>query len=488
MPRKRTVENTNWVMGMDLSKGAKPVRPQPLRRPLSRRPLKNGGNNVIYRGEENDPMKLRWTFEPRHDSDEDFRVIEKFFTTCGFEYPQPPLSWEFILATLKVGDGFVPDDVIVAVFRHTPQLILKVELQQLPAGIDIFYVRVAEIAIKSAPMLLERIEEQWPQLCEIAVSENPNALRFVKDKTATVCDIAMSKDASIYRVLPQEHRTYAYYTAYKKYEHVYAQVLEKAYETVGQVKIPKINREFGIEIEFVVETDVDEVFCLLKDIVNLDTNIGMGGTFTKFDKSLWRLVTDSTTKNMYEIQSCILNDESAYLLHKVTKVLVALEQFKRIKITNDCGLHVHLSAHDLSFQEVIQIVTLYKNYTTVIQKLLSNTRAGNRHCETPISRQIEKWQRDEYLLNKMPTRELKSAKSYTVNPLSYFYYNTIEFRQHESTIDFYEIMYWVYIVANMINNRGNSTRGFLLGDLFELVCMPKSLEDFYITKYNSIPS
>jgi len=277
--------------------------------------------------------------------------------------------------------------------------------------------------------------------------------------------------------------------AYKEDEHVLGKILVKILRDELNIEVPKIKRNFGIEIEFVVETDIDEVFCLLKKAIDLDNHIYKGSDDTSkySNKTPWRLSTDDTDTNMYEVKSCILNDDSIPQLYKVARVLSVLEQFERIKITDKCGLHVHMDAADLSFLDVIKAAALYKNSAVAIQKLLADTRDGNRYCETPTSRRLRKWSSAEYALEKTPVKELKTDKFYSVNPLSYFYYMTMEFRQHESTFTFNEIMYWVYIVANIINKRNDQSRYYLLNDLFNLVSLPNQVRDFYTTKYKSIP-
>ena len=103
-------------------------------------PLKAGRAN---------PFRLKLNFSPRYSSDEAYKIIEEFFIDFiqGEDEESAALSWEDFLTALYDDKIDVREDVLNAVFEHTPQLILKVEPRCAS------YKQAAEIAVKHKPML-----------------------------------------------------------------------------------------------------------------------------------------------------------------------------------------------------------------------------------------------------------------------------------------------------------------------------------------------
>lgn len=422
---------------------------------------------------------------PRYDYDREFEVVKMLCDKYikGPERDKDLENSRYNHRTLsKIINKYsynISDEVLRNVFEYRPRSIRDIR-PECPN-----YRLMAETAIGAEPDLLRGIVDQWPELCKIAVKKYPASLKYVNRQTKDLCSIAMSANPSVYKLLLREFKTHEYLVAYSKEASNLSEVLNNIKNTTSGTT-HTIDKSFGVEIEFVLKCDIDEVFYPLKEVVGIDIDLSEGYDDQIIpDNTVWRLHRDTTARDVYEVNSCILTDRSMDQLYKVMSVLSVLHKFGRISIDKRCGFHVHIDVSKLSFADVVRVVMFYRNNISVIQKLLSNSRSGNKYCAIPTSACLYDWLMAEHDLNRLPTRDIKKDRYYVVNPMSYFYYNTVEFRQHEATLHFNDVKHWIYLLSVIIDNRRSKQRCLFIDGFFDALDLPQDMRSFYKKKFLS---
>jgi hypothetical protein len=118
-------------------------------------------------------------------------------------------------------------------------------------------------------------------------------------------------------------------------------------------------------------------------------------------------------------------------------------------VDRTCGLHVHHDARDMTGTQLAWMLEFYVENQTVIDSILAPSRrstSGAYYCQP--------WQQGEKRTLYSTARMAKSSPSLfndqrnfpryrTVNVQSYAKYGTIEFRQHQGSLNPRKIAAWV---------------------------------------------
>ncbi len=202
------------------------------------------------------------------------------------------------------------------------------------------------------------------------------------------------------------------------------------------------NRTYGVEIEInnFTKAEPEEQF----DRQELSRRLREKGIKSKvtsyWDKApegYWDLTTDSSCG--YEVVSPILKGRDG--LKEIETVCEVLDEMGA-KADHRCGLHVHHDVNDLSVDKMKEVFTLYTKFEGTIDSLVPKSRREdeNAYCGTNRRYSLNR------LRNCSTTNDLASFYSnryIKLNFQSYVRYGTLEFRQHEGTINSDEIINWV---------------------------------------------
>jgi len=213
-------------------------------------------------------------------------------------------------------------------------------------------------------------------------------------------------------------------------------------------------RRYGLEIE----------------IVNIDrerllSNLNQAGIECYYEgynhqtRPHWKIVTDASVHNGYELVSPILEGEEGLLtIKKVTKAIGLSKRNDDMDTVNrSCGLHVHIDAEGLGSKDIGWIAKRYKDNETTIDNFFPISRRGNaRYCGSMSAT----WRKIDDLVNKVdvPLENLRGS-SYTYNTSrfskvnyskAYTTHKTIEFRQHSGTTDYNKIANWIEFLQNFV--------------------------------------
>lgn len=232
------------------------------------------------------------------------------------------------------------------------------------------------------------------------------------------------------------------------------------------------NRKFGVEIECVGESPVQtlDLFYDLQDS-GLDVEISKDILHNPYR---WSIAQDSTLVGKEPIElitpALFFNPDGLFKVNQGLRNLV----HHKFEINDSCGLHVHWGASDFTGEHVLNLLRLYAKYEKVIDLFLDPSRRENRNknCQSLIKHGGFEWigslQKPLYLqafqianefqrTQKIESADsLPSARHHKVNVTSINKYETIEFRQHQGTLNYFDVYYWILFTGQMINRAKTS--------------------------------
>lgn len=122
-------------------------------------------------------------------------------------------------------------------------------------------------------------------------------------------------------------------------------------------------------------------------------------------------------------------------------------------VNESMGIHVHhcIETHGLSNSDILRLVTWYSQNDRLIFPLIAKHRIFNHYCKPYTDERGILSDEDIYeiksIFGKFERGMLNrnsDERYHNVNICSKFKYNTIEFRQKESTFDIDDIMRWIH--------------------------------------------
>lgn len=160
----------------------------------------------------------------------------------------------------------------------------------------------------------------------------------------------------------------------------------------------------------------------------------------------WKIVTDGSLGD-YD-RGCEL----------VSPVLSGVEGFAAVRVACDalvsfgctvkrtCGLHVHVGVPTTEVGFFKKLIGLYAQYEPVIDTLVSPSRRDNSYCRSVGSNPR---------VNGARTLEtLRAAYGHNryrkLNLEAYWRHGTVEFRQHQGTVEGEKVVYWASFCIKMV--------------------------------------
>jgi len=214
---------------------------------------------------------------------------------------------------------------------------------------------------------------------------------------------------------------------------------------------------FGVEIEC--------MYSASNNMRSIATAISQAGVLCEVEhynhsrRNYWKVVTDNSLPNGgCEIVSPPLRGEDGFAqLRKVCDVLTTL----RCRVNRSCGFHVHVGASDWQIEHFKNLVKLYASAEDAIDSFMSPSRraSSNTFCGSLKSRV-----RTEQLASASNVAEVASAIRQTsgaatvrdstryckLNLKSFWQQGTVEFRQHQGTVEAIKAENWVRLCLRLV--------------------------------------
>lgn len=183
-------------------------------------------------------------------------------------------------------------------------------------------------------------------------------------------------------------------------------------------KFPKDeDKHIGIEIEFIsnVERETIAKYIAAEELDNV--NIGTDGS-----------VDDGGVDDGYEMRICCKQSEVKDVMDKVSKILKKV----KAKVNDTCGLHIHLDMRNRSYRSALIKLIAAQDF---LFSLVEPQRKENRYCRKVLSSR-----------NKQHYNAINGPEAYQK-------YKTIEVRMHHGTVDCNDIVMWIRVLTELIDNK-----------------------------------
>lgn len=129
------------------------------------------------------------------------------------------------------------------------------------------------------------------------------------------------------------------------------------------------------------------------------------------------------------------------------------------RVNSSCGLHVHIGARDLTDRAFCNVFVNYMMLETAIESFLAPSRRGShaRWCASLRNN-------ESMVLGATTKQEMRQALRYDryhrVNAEAYDRHQTIEFRQHQGSVNYKKIAAWVRFLGKLVEwSRSNRLTG-----------------------------
>lgn len=203
------------------------------------------------------------------------------------------------------------------------------------------------------------------------------------------------------------------------------------------------NRKFGVEIEFVGISPEDAVRALREARIECHHE-----EYNHSTRTYWKVVRDSSVRPGRGIPANFCGE----LVSPPLKGEQGLQELKRAvnalkaagaSANASCGLHVHVDARDLTGGEILGVVHRYAHFESEIDGFMPAHRNRNRFARTVSGSFVEQISR-RMNSDRNAQETFRHVDRYRkVNVASYARHNTVEFRQHQGTVEYSKIENWV---------------------------------------------
>lgn len=174
----------------------------------------------------------------------------------------------------------------------------------------------------------------------------------------------------------------------------------------------------------------------------------------------WKIVTDGSLSanpgtSAYEVVSPVLTGQTG--LEQIAKVCTTLTGLGAI-VNRSCGFHVHVgvsSALD-NANFFKRLTRLYKQHSPQIEAVLAPSRrqdGGNFYCRdfrAHSERDLENCQSAADVIRLVNGSDPRGDRYYKLNLNAYFRHRTVEFRQHQGTLDAQKATMWTRFCLKLV--------------------------------------
>ena len=142
-------------------------------------------------------------------------------------------------------------------------------------------------------------------------------------------------------------------------------------------------------------------------------------------------ILDNTTEGFNSLKACVS------VLNRVGA-----------RVNRSCGLHVHVGVRNMSPTAIVNIYKNYQKLEALIDSFMAPSRRGNtcQWCRT-----LQGYNFDDCETPERVYRMMHSDRYHKVNPQAWYDHGTVEFRQHQGTLDYEKISMWVNFCCKLVD-------------------------------------
>ncbi len=241
-------------------------------------------------------------------------------------------------------------------------------------------------------------------------------------------------------------------------------------------------RTFGVEMEFNKINrsghgiSGEHINTLLSSACTYPVNGTGGGWNSTPDGSSWDVQYDATSGahggSGWEVSSPALELDADGESEELRRGCDTLLHDLAPKITNNCGLHVHVDVSDFSWKEVQKLLALWSRYEPFFFSLVPTCRQSNQYCRPLRAATWDEAHRNDAMqsypamtaLNATTRVGFEAAcanlnKYRTLRMNMWALNGRVEFRIHSGTINYTKIKNFVRLVLSLVGRVKTSTMG-----------------------------
>lgn len=217
-------------------------------------------------------------------------------------------------------------------------------------------------------------------------------------------------------------------------------------------------RKFGIELEFLgigrndVESIVSKAFKEAGSNETIESYDYEEHTEAGYDH--WHCTTDGSLPNYDDCTELVsrVMDSNSDEDWKVMRVALDALNAEGADVANSTGLHVHVDVSDLSETQIMRIVSAYREYEDNIDRIVGVNRRADTNSYCYSLRRIDSSAFQTRSVESFNNVGLDNEKYWKLNTIPYGDINTIEFRQHDGTLNYYRIKNWVRFCVEFVEH------------------------------------
>lgn len=226
---------------------------------------------------------------------------------------------------------------------------------------------------------------------------------------------------------------------------------EREYQNNGTFKsskqgdILKSTRVFGVEVECLKNGDFDDTIAKIHEDIGYSEDGSIRGDGVEFQ----------------------LPPASGEKGEKMVKSFCDVLATQKYEVNASCGLHVHVSATDLKYQDIRKTFGFYLSFEDVLLSFLPKSRGFNEYCyqlkkdyqlneilEATSREMLERiWYRESSTdcIDSRKSHNKDSSRYHGINFHTLFSRDTLEIRYHSGTISSKKILEWVNLHATILD-------------------------------------
>lgn len=247
---------------------------------------------------------------------------------------------------------------------------------------------------------------------------------------------------------------------------------------------------FGVELEHIMPAGMtaDRLCQLLRDA----GVVCYPEEYNHRPSNSWKLVTDGSLANYShgrELVSPPLRGEAGF--DQVRRACGVLKT-AGCKVTKKCGMHVHIGARTESVDFFKNVVHLYKSAETAIDSFMAPSRRGSSaDFARPIRINRERMMNASTIdqvaqaIGQTPGREyVRGGDRYCkINLKAWWQHGTVEFRQHQGTVEAQKVENWVRLILRMcLTSRQGPKTAATVEELMAAVDCAQAEKDYFAAR------
>lgn len=124
------------------------------------------------------------------------------------------------------------------------------------------------------------------------------------------------------------------------------------------------------------------------------------------------------------------------------------------RVNSSCGTHVHVGYANMSDEHYINVFANYQQLESLIDSFMHSSRANSSWCQSLRGYHFDRCRTKVDVYHELgghyATAQRDSSRYHKVNACAYGQHGTIEFRQHQGTLNYAKISMWARFCLKLV--------------------------------------